>query len=114
VPPIRVRLPPTLHKEQIVAKKRGREEREENELTNLDWGKIHAKAWKEPEFRTLLETNPTGAIREYERIENERREKEGEPRLYFKVLLKLAPAPDPKEIPECFWEDINPFPPSCC
>ena len=21
---------------------------------------------------------------------------------------------DLKEIPDCFWEDINPFPPSCC
>jgi hypothetical protein len=99
-------LTPTLHKEQIVAKKH---EREEHELTNLDWGKIHAKAWREPDFRTLLETNPTEAIRTYERLEKERGR-----RLNLKVLVKVAPAPDPKEIPECFWEDINPFPPSCC
>jgi hypothetical protein len=34
-------------------------------LTKDDWAKIHAKAWKEPEFRYLLETDPTKAIKEW-------------------------------------------------
>jgi hypothetical protein len=33
--------------------------------TEGDWGKIHAKAWTDPEFRKLLETDPTRAVREY-------------------------------------------------
>ena len=27
-----------------------------------DWNKIHAKAWKDPEFRELLETDPRKAV----------------------------------------------------
>ena len=33
--------------------------------TNADWGKIHAKAWRDPKFRKLLETDPTKAVRAY-------------------------------------------------
>lgn len=34
--------------------------------TNDDvWGKIYAKAWTDDEFRTLLETDPTAALKKY-------------------------------------------------
>jgi hypothetical protein len=34
-------------------------------LTKKDWGEIHARAFKDPKFRHKLETDPTGAVREY-------------------------------------------------
>jgi hypothetical protein len=34
-------------------------------LSNRDWGRIHAKAWRDPKFRKLLETDPTKAIKAY-------------------------------------------------
>ena len=30
-----------------------------------DWGKIHAKAWTDPAYRKLLETDPTAALKQY-------------------------------------------------
>lgn len=33
--------------------------------SNSDWGKIHAKAWREPEFRQLLEQDPKKALAQY-------------------------------------------------
>lgn len=36
-----------------------------SDLTEEDWGKIHAKVWTDPHFRTLLETDPTAAIKQY-------------------------------------------------
>jgi hypothetical protein len=82
-------------------------EDEAYELTNDDWGKIHAKAWGDEEFRKQLEQNPTAAVTDF---------------LYHKFgpgrapktirIVKLRPRPD--DVPEEFWEDVNPFPPSCC
>ncbi|MGZ3391023.1 MAG: hypothetical protein ACXVCF_15700 [Isosphaeraceae bacterium] len=77
---------------------------EEYELTNVDWGKIHAKAWREEEFRRLLETDPTKAVRDYAQQNG----------LKVTKIVKLRPAPDPHDIPPEFWDDVNPFPPSCC
>jgi len=34
-------------------------------LTKDDWVEIHAKAWKDPKFRYLLETDPTAAIKSW-------------------------------------------------
>ncbi len=33
--------------------------------TKSDWGKIHAKAWQDPAFRKLLETDPKKAVEQY-------------------------------------------------
>ncbi len=106
-----------------MAKKTERAE-EEYELTNIDWGKIHARAWiNDPKdlvsttnpiqggdpipkrFREALETDPTAAIRHYLG-----------PRLRSATIkiVKLRPPPDPNDVPCEFWEDVNPFPPSCC
>lgn len=85
------------------------DEPETIELTNADWGKIHAKAWREPPFKTKLEQDPTAAVREY--LE----QKLGRSVTSSKIkMVTLRPAPDPDDIPPDFWEDVNPFPPSCC
>lgn len=34
-------------------------------ISAIDWGKIHAKAWLDDEFRNKLETDPTAALREF-------------------------------------------------
>jgi hypothetical protein len=76
------------------------------ELTNTDWGKIHAKAWKEPAFREKLETDPTAAIKEYVNATHP-----GVAQIKIKMVkLRAAPA----DVPPQFWDDVNPFPPSCC
>jgi hypothetical protein len=106
-----------------VAKKT--EKAEEYELTNADWGRIHAMAWRNREedkvevtdargetvlkhFSEALETDPTAAIMHYAKRRGLKSEN-----LKLKIV-KLRPAPDPDDIPEEFWEDVNPFPPSCC
>jgi hypothetical protein len=33
--------------------------------SNKDWGEIHAKAWRDPKFRELLEKDPTAAVKQY-------------------------------------------------
>jgi hypothetical protein len=76
------------------------------ELTNVDWGKLHAKAWREPAFRDLLESDPTEAIKQYVR-----KERPGVAQVKIK-MVKLRAAPS--DVPEQFWDDVNPFPPSCC
>jgi hypothetical protein len=93
------------------------------ELTNADWGRIHAMAWindelvesRDPEgnpvqrkFREALEMDPTSAIRHYART---RRGVTGR-RLTELRIVRLRP--EPCDIPNEFWEDVNPFPPSCC
>ncbi len=96
------------------------------ELTNADWGKIHAMAWQDkPEdqvevrdpatggtvkkgFREALESDPTAAITHYFK----KNYRDRDPRTVKLRMVKLRPPPD--DIPEDFWEDVNPFPPSCC
>jgi hypothetical protein len=78
-----------------------------DELTNKDWGKIHAKAWLDPDFRYLLETDPTRAIRQYGK----------EVGKTFDKIVKLRPPPKAakrKGIPPDVLEEMNPFPPWCC
>ena len=36
-----------------------------HKLTKADWGKIHAKAYKDKGFRRKLETDPTAAVKEW-------------------------------------------------
>jgi hypothetical protein len=38
-------------------------------LTKADWGKIHARAYKDSAFRHKLETDPTAAVREWHSVE---------------------------------------------
>lgn len=97
------------------------EETGETELTNADWGKVHALAWQEENsqwrdrnehsvsFRHLLETDPTWAIQSYAREENKKRK-----RFNVEKLRIVQLRPKPCDVPNEFLDDVNPFPPSCC
>jgi hypothetical protein len=72
--------------------------------TNKDWGQIHAKAWRDPAFRTLLETDPTKAVEKYGK----------EVGKSFDKLVKVRPRP--KGVPD---EKLDTHadattPPACC
>jgi hypothetical protein len=71
-------------------------------LTNREWGKIYAKAWTDPKFRKLLETDPTKAIKAYGKQVGKT----------FKKIVKLRPKP--KGVPRHKLPQHHPHPPSCC
>jgi len=91
VPPTRPRLLINPSKGRSMAK-----------LSNSDWGKIHAKAWRDPKFRKLLETDPTKAIKAYGK----------EVGKTFKKIVTLRAKP--AGIPDEHFHHVNPYPPSCC
>jgi hypothetical protein len=79
-------------------------------LKESDWGKIHAMAWRDPKFRTMLESNPTAAVREYEKSI-------GKARGYFDKIVSLPRSPSKKAIKsmsETELQSIAPWPPWCC
>jgi len=79
-------------------------------LSDEDWGKIHAKAWLDPEYRKLLESDPTKAIREYEKSI-------GKPSGYFNPIIRLGKPPSAKVLkstPKEVLERAMPWPPWCC
>jgi hypothetical protein len=79
-------------------------------LTDDDWGKIHARAWLNAEFRKLLESDPTAAIREYEASL-------GKKAGHFDKIVRVGPAPNrksTKNIPQDVLEKSAPWPPWCC
>jgi hypothetical protein len=96
-------LPPTLHEEQTVAE--SSDGYFDGDLTSDDWGRIHGKAWRDPRFKLLLESDPTAAIKEYV---------DGQPSLKGKKLRIVQVRPRPRGVDDDFLDDINPFPPSCC
>lgn len=77
-----------------------------NDLTGEDWGAIHARAWHDPKFKNLLETDPTAAVKLYGNSLTP-------PKVFDRIVVVRDP-PDPEEVPEQFWPFVNPFPPSCC
>jgi len=79
-------------------------------LSDEDWGKIHAKAWLEPEYRNLLESDPTKAIRVYEKSI-------GKPPGYFDKIVRMSKPPGSRTIrsvPLEVLERAAPWPPWCC
>jgi hypothetical protein len=79
-------------------------------LTDEDWGKIHARAWLDPEFRKLLESDPTAAIRAYEKSIGQRAG-------YFDKIVRLSRPPGQKVLkstPQEVLERAAPWPPWCC
>jgi hypothetical protein len=81
-------------------------------LTDDDWGKIHAMAWLDPEFRKLLESDPTKAIRAYEKAI-------GKDKGHFDKIVRLTTPPTPskgsiKDIPLEVLQKAAPWPPWCC
>lgn len=71
--------------------------------TKADWGRIHAKAWKEPEFRKLLETDPTKAVNTWAKDNGKS----------FDKLMKIAPKPtgEPDKLHK---SPVATTPPACC
>jgi hypothetical protein len=79
-------------------------------LSDEDWGKIHAKAWLEPDYRKLLESDPTKAIREYEKSI-------GKSSGYFDQIVRVGKAPSVgtlKKVPLEVLQRAAPWPPWCC
>jgi hypothetical protein len=72
--------------------------------TAEDWGNIHAKAWKDAQFRHLLETDPTKAVTQYGAQIGKK---------YERIVI-VAPAPNPAKIPEELWPLLLQAPPACC
>ncbi len=77
--------------------------RHETHITPKDWGKIHAKAWRDPAFKQLLETDPTAAIRQYET----------EAGVKFGRMVSVPPRPD-AAVPDNLLEHFVKVPHSCC
>jgi hypothetical protein len=72
------------------------------EVTNEDWGKIHAKAWKDPEFRKKLESDPTAAIHQYGKENG-------------KTFTKLVRTPEkPHGADEAHLHKAHDYPVACC
>jgi hypothetical protein len=72
--------------------------------TAEDWGNIHAKAWKEPAFRRLLETDPTSAVMQYGAQIGKK---------YERIVI-VARAPNPQDVDPQFWPLLHQAPPACC
>ena len=71
--------------------------------TKKDWALIHAKAWKDPKFRALLETDPKKAITAYAKEHNKTFDK------IFKVAAK------PKGVADEHLHKVDmSHPPACC
>ena len=72
--------------------------------TKSDWGKMHAKAWKDPAFRKLLETDPTKAVKAYAK----------EAGKTFDKLVTIAKKPQgvPPELRSA--HSTAQVPPACC
>ncbi len=77
-------------------------------LTKEDWGKIHAKAWVEPEFRQLLERDTALAVQAYEKSI-------GKEPGYFDQVVKIGKLPYQRDgkSPDVF-ASADQFPPWCC
>jgi hypothetical protein len=72
------------------------------EISNEEWGKIHAKAWRDPEFKRLLETDPTKAIRDYGKEVG-------------KTFDRIVTVRDkPTDVSEEHWPTFHQVPPACC
>ncbi len=70
--------------------------------TKSDWGKIHAKAWKDPSYRKLLETDPTKALKQYAKESGKT----------FDKLVTVSPKPK-GVAPEKLNTQMK-APPACC
>ena len=71
--------------------------------TKKDWGQIHAKAWRDPAFRKLLEMDPTKAVKTYAK----------EAGKTFTKVVKVAKKPkgDPEKLHK---SPVAMTPPACC
>jgi hypothetical protein len=71
--------------------------------TKKDWGQIHAMAWRDSEFRKLLERDPTKAVMQYAKKAGKK----------FDRVMKIAKKP--KGDPDKFHTTrVATTPPACC
>jgi len=69
-----------------------------------DWGKIHAKAWKDADFRDLLERDPKEALAVYG----------GEVGKTFSKVVTIADKPADAADHELHEHEAATAPPACC
>lgn len=67
-----------------------------------DWLEIHKKAWKDPDFKAHLESDPTGALHSYAESVGKK----------FTQLVKMPEEPN-AELAEFIDENFK-APPACC
>ena len=72
--------------------------------TNEDWGKMHAKAWKDPEYRAMLEQDPTAAVHAYG-------EEVGKT---FTQIVNIGEKPSDASDDDLHNHDDAVAPPACC
>lgn len=72
--------------------------------TNKDWGRIHARAWRDPEFRKLLEQDPRKAVARYGK----------EVGKTFDKVVKLGPKPKGVDDEDLHRHRDAVAPPACC
>lgn len=72
--------------------------------TNKDWGQIHAKAWRDPAFRTLLEQDPKKALVQYGK----------EVGKTFDKIVKISPRPKGVAAEDLAKHENATAPPACC
>ena len=72
--------------------------------TNKDWGKIHAKAWRDAEFRKLLEQDPRKAVTQYGK----------EVGKTFDRIVRITPKPKGVPAEDLHRHEDATAPPACC
>jgi len=72
--------------------------------TKKDWGAIHAKAWRDKEFRKLLETDPAKAVKKYGK----------EVGKTFDKVVKVGPKPKDTADADLHKHESAKQPPACC
>ena len=72
--------------------------------TTKDWGRIHAKAWRDSGFRKLLEQDPKKAITEYGKEVGKK----------FDRIVKIAAKPKGVKPEDLHRHKNATAPPACC
>lgn len=72
--------------------------------TKKDWGLMHAKAWKDPKFRELMETDPKKAVAVYAKEHNKT----------FDKIVKIGPKPKGVADADLAKHESAIAPPACC
>lgn len=72
--------------------------------TKADWGHIHAKAWKDKEFRALLETDPKEALAQFGK----------ETGKTFDKVVKVKAKPKGVHVDDLHKHVDAKVPPACC
>jgi hypothetical protein len=72
--------------------------------TSKDWGKIHAMAWRDRDFRKLLETDPKKALAKYGKTVGKR----------FDKVVRVSAKPKGVPAADHHKHSTAIAPPACC